>query len=577
MASWSTTMVCLSLCSATAGAEIHVAPEGDDAWSGRLPAPNAARTDGPVASLAGAVAMARHLPAGEPRRVVLQAGRYHVPSTVVLGPADSGLTIEAATGAQVELVGGRALGGWQVEGDTWWAPVPDLGGQAWDFRSLVVNGSARRRARLPREDAFPHLSEFNVPWMSTTGGGWQRKPTPEELTHLQYRPEDLPADLDLRNAELTVYHMWDESLVGLVANDPVNHVLTFANPAGHPPGAFKVARYVVWNVREGLTDPGQWYLDRTRRRVVYRPLPGESVDKIDALAPTTECVLRIAGSQEQPTRDVVVRGLTVMVTNTPLVAGGFGAGRYDGAVAVGPAVDCRLENLVVRDTGGQGIKSREATRLVVSGCEVTRTGACGIIASGTENQVSGCRVHHVGVAYPSAIALWAGGRRHRIAGNVVHHTPYTGIASSGEETVIEQNVIHDVMEQLHDGAGIYITFCKRMVVRGNVVRDIVDTGGYGASAYYLDEQAEDCVVEHNVSVRVARPSHNHMASRNTLRGNIFVGEGDLTLTFQKSADYRLEGNVISTTGQVVFKQPAAVTVYEGNVIEAAGVTGEPGD
>ncbi|HMM49327.1 MAG TPA: hypothetical protein PKE32_06915, partial [Miltoncostaeaceae bacterium] len=83
--------------------------------------------------------------------------------------------------------------------------------------------------------------------------------------------------------------------------------------------------------------PGQWYLDRTRRRVVYRPLPGESVDKIGALAPTTECVLRIAGSQEQPTRDVVVRGLTVMVTNTTLVAGGFGAGREGRAGAVGPA------------------------------------------------------------------------------------------------------------------------------------------------------------------------------------------------------------------------------------------------
>lgn len=30
---------------------IHVSPGGDDAWTGRLAAPNADRTDGPVASL----------------------------------------------------------------------------------------------------------------------------------------------------------------------------------------------------------------------------------------------------------------------------------------------------------------------------------------------------------------------------------------------------------------------------------------------------------------------------------------------------------------------------------------------
>ena len=57
---------------------------------------------------------------------------------------------------------------------------------------------------------------------------------------------------------------------------------------------------------------------------------------------------------------------------------------------------------------------------------------------------------------------------------------------------------------------------KRVVLRGNYIHDIVDMGGYGASAYYLDEQAEDCLVEGNLSVRVARPSHNHMARKNTL-------------------------------------------------------------
>ena len=53
---------------------------------------------------------------------------------------------------------------------------------------------------------------------------------------MKYRPEDLGPWLDAKNAEVTVYHMWDESVVGIARNDTEQHVLTFSNPGGHPPG-----------------------------------------------------------------------------------------------------------------------------------------------------------------------------------------------------------------------------------------------------------------------------------------------------------------------------------------------------
>jgi hypothetical protein len=92
---------------------------------------------------------------------------------------------------------------------------------------------------------------------------------------MQYQPEDLGPWFDARNAEVTVYHKWDESMVGVKAIDPKTHTLTLASPCGHPPGAFGVQDYVVWNLREGMSQPGQWYLDRTANKVVYRPLPGD--------------------------------------------------------------------------------------------------------------------------------------------------------------------------------------------------------------------------------------------------------------------------------------------------------------
>lgn len=546
-------------------AAFFVAPNGDDAG------PGTARR--PLATLHAARDAARKLEPGKPRRIVVEAGELFLAEPLVLTPEDSGLTIAAK--GKATLYGGRRIADWAKEGDHLWAAKVDAA--KWDFRMLVVNGRFAARARLPKSGHFTHLTAFDVPWMSTTAGGWKRKPTEAELTTMRYKPEDLPASLDLRNAELTVYHMWDESVVGLKARDAATHTLTFSNPAGHPPGAFGVKKYVVWNTREGMSEPGQWYLDRTAGRVVYWPLPGEDMAKAEVLAPTMESLLRLQGTKERPVRDVTLRGLTLAVTNTPLRAGGFGAGNFDGAVHIAHAEDCRLDGLAILNVAGQGIKAWQARGLRIDRCHVHHTGACGIKADGVGNTVSDCLIHHVGATYPSGIGLWVNGQRAQVLHNEVHDTPYTAIASGGEDHLFEANHIHHAMKELHDGAGIYITFCKRVTLRGNFLHDIADTGGYGASAYYLDEQAEDCLVEGNLSLRVKRPSHNHMARRNTLRNNVFVVDGDASLTFPRSADYRLERNVVAATGKITFSNPPAIAACPGNVFfSAAGkVEGQP--
>ena len=557
-------------------AVFHVAAGGKDSWSGTLPRPNAARTDGPLATLGAARAAARAGDGDAPRRILVQGGNYFLPRPLVLGPEDSGLSLEATTGEAAVLYGGRRIAEWQRDGErVWSARLPRVAEGKWDFRMLVVNGRFCARARLPKKGHFTHLTHFRVPWMSTTGGGWKRKPTQAELTTMTYRAGDLGPWLNVKNAELTIYHMWDESVVGLAALDPKAHTLTFSNPAGHPPGAFGVRKYVVWNVREGMTEPGQWYLDRAAGKVVCWPLPGEDMADAVVIAPTAEAIIRLKGTKSKPVRNVTLRGLTLSVTNTPLRAGGFGAGTFDGAVSAVNAEDCRLVGLTVVNVGGQGIKGWNCTRLGIERCTVRHTGACGIKLSGQHCRVADNLIHHNGVAYPSGIALWCGGQRHHIVHNTIHHTPYTAIASGGQDHRIEHNRIHHAMEKLHDGAGIYITFCKRIVLRGNFIHDIADTGGYGASAYYIDEQGEDCLVEGNLSLRVARPSHNHMARRNTLRNNVFICDGDAALTFPKSSEYRLERNVIVAGGKVRFTNPAAITAMPANIVFGAkgGVEG----
>ena len=570
-------LVLCTLCSPPAGAQasgskestLYVSMNGKDSWSGRLSMVNASRTDGPFATLHAACRAARRLGTGQPRKIVAQTGRYYFDETLILDSRDTGLTIESAPRADVYFYGGRRIGGWEKDGRKFYSVfLPGVKERQWDFRALIVNGRFCRRARLPEKGFFKHENRFDVRWMSTTGGGWQRKPTRQELTTLTYRPGDVGSWLDVNSAEITVYHMWDESLVGLEALDSESRTLTFAKPSGHPPGAFGVNTYVIWNVREGITQPGQWYLDRSAGKLVYWPLPGENMAEAEVIAPTIESIVRIQGTKESPVRDIILRGFTLSVTTTPLETGGFGAGRYDGAVSVASAENCRLIGLAIVNVGGQGIKA-SGDNLHIERCHVHHAGACGIRCRGTGCIITDNHIHDVGLTYPSAIALQGGGKDCWISHNEIHDCTYTAINCGGERNRIEHNLIYRAMRELHDGGGIYCFAGKGLVLRGNFIRDIIDTGGYGASAYYLDERSENCLIEGNLSVGVVRPSHNHMARNSTIRHNVFISDADVGITFPKSSDYTFEGNVIHAKGKIVFENPDAITTLRRNVLFSA--------
>jgi hypothetical protein len=72
-------------------------------------------------------------------------------------------------------------------------------------------------------------------------------------------------------------------------------------------------------------------------------------------------------------------------------------------------------------------------------------------------------------------------------------------------------------------------------------------------------------VENNLSLRVARPSHNHMAKKNKIRNNVFITEGDARLTFPRSSDFTLEKNIIYATGKIIIENPEAVTHWSKNL------------
>jgi len=138
-------------------AELYVAPDGNDAWSGTLAKPNADRSDGPVASLAGARDALRKLRAAKSAegavRILVAAGRYSMIEPLTLQSQDGGT--EAAPGTRPVFTGGRAITGWVAGPDgLWTAKVPDVAAGKWYFEQLFVNDRRAMRARTPNKFWF---------------------------------------------------------------------------------------------------------------------------------------------------------------------------------------------------------------------------------------------------------------------------------------------------------------------------------------------------------------------------------------------------------------------------------------
>ena len=143
--------------------ELFVATDGNDGWSGTLPAPNGDRTDGPLATLARARCSPAVEAGGlkEPVRSWLRGGMYYLAEPLVFTPEDSGteacpITYAAYPGETPIISGGQPITGWKkpAEGNIWTAEIPEVKAGDWYFHQLFVDGQRRIRARMPNEGYF---------------------------------------------------------------------------------------------------------------------------------------------------------------------------------------------------------------------------------------------------------------------------------------------------------------------------------------------------------------------------------------------------------------------------------------
>ncbi|MCX7597640.1 MAG: right-handed parallel beta-helix repeat-containing protein [Armatimonadetes bacterium] len=167
---WLAGFAVFGVAATVAQGDFYVAPKGNDAWSGRLAAPNRSGTDGPFRTLQrarDAVRAEKGRPGKGPLRVLVRGGTYYLDEPLVLTPADSGtaqrpVIYAAHPGEKPVISGGRPVTGWRkVPGRLYAARlgwVPKTNGR---YCLLLVGDELQIRARHPNYDpANPHTGGY---------------------------------------------------------------------------------------------------------------------------------------------------------------------------------------------------------------------------------------------------------------------------------------------------------------------------------------------------------------------------------------------------------------------------------
>jgi hypothetical protein len=593
------------------GADLFVSPSGNDAWSGKLAEPNAAKNDGPLASLDGARLKVREIlkqPRPDPKQpiiVELRGGTYFLTQPITFTPEDSGRPEAPVIYRNVAnetpiLSGGQQVSNWKVQPDgRWTVTLEDVRSGKWDFSQLFVNGERRMRPRLPKKGYYSIAARVPTP-------ADPKDPKKSQLgdDRFRYAGDEIRADWKNRSdVEMISFHPWFTSMLRIKDVDAATKTVIFGGHTRTPVGYGQLRagmRYLVENVAEALSEPGEWYLDRASGVLTYIPKPGETPKNSDVIAPRLPQLLILNGDPKAAAlvSNIQFRGLTFAHSNwtTPPE----GSSIAQAAVSIGGMVfgsgtqNVHFDGCTFTQGGTYGLE-------LAAGCKESRIDGCRFIDLGAGGVKIGTtalptsdglltekfHVHqnlmaHLGRIHSAAVGVWIGQAANvTVEQNDIYDLYYTPISSgwvwgygktANHDIHIKNNDLHHYGQGvLGDMGGVYtLGASPNSVIEGNRMHDC-ERAGYGGWGVYYDEGSSGWIARNNLLHRLHDGGfHQHYGAENVMENNVLLDSRDVQWGPTRVDSTAAPGKVIERTA-ITFQRNIISGWGAGSVIRGETV------
>lgn len=569
-----------SVYAAVPPADFYVAVNGNDNWSGRFPAATKDGTDGPFATIKRAQSAVRQMKQSAPGRpitILIRGGTYFLDEPIIFAPDDSGtkdapITYTAYPGEKPVLSGGVRLTGWKKNAaGRWTLQIPQVASGEWNFQQLFVNGNRRYRPRMPKDGYYYIDGEVSSPKTIPWGGA----------DRFRFKAGDIKAGWsNLSDIDMLCFHYWTMSRMPISSVDEQkNHVILAGQVAADAwwCSLAKDGRYIAENVKEALSNPGEWYLERKSGLLTYIPMRGEDIRRTEVIAPRLEQLLLLKGDPDgrKWVENINFRGLGFMHTNWTTPPQGSSIVQSEvtlnAAISALGARYCTFESCAVSHTGAYGIDLGKASKFNrISDCELIDLGAGGVKIGEvgptgeselltSHNTVRNTLVAHAGRLHPAGVGIWIGSSPYNIVShNDICDLYYTGISAGwkwdyettfGHHNIIEDNHIWNIGQSvMSDMGGFYhLGVAPGTVFRHNLLQDITHSN-YGGWGIYLDASTTGVLVEDNIVCNAESGGfHQNFGKENIIRNNIFAMSNEAQImrsVVEPHLSFAFENNIV---------------------------------
>lgn len=414
---------------------------------------------------------------------------------------------------------------------------------------------------------------------------------------------------NIEDVNVRIMHKWCDDILPLKSANKQTGRIELTKPAAMniEPGD----NFVYENVREAVSNPGEWYLDRSENKLYYIPFEDETKENLTLYAPVTEKLINITDVS-----GITFSGIDFINTDWDFVSGTkwntnlesshplYKNIKYNPthpqAAYETPAVinisntsnidfiNCKFKNLsntaVLFGSNTSACDVRSCLFDSIGGNAVFIQGERVIPATTNNINVTDCHIKYYGRIYNNSIGvLLIDAADCNITNNEIHDGWYTAVSvgwvwgyseNPTNNIQVKNNLIYNIGNGwLSDMGGIYtLGIQPETVLSGNVIYNVGcydGSTGYGGWGIYLDEGSSYITVKNNLVYDCSSQGfHQHYGKDNLIENNIFAMNKDGQFRITRNEEHNslfLYNNIFVSDDTVMYKDTTTLNWFvDGN-------------